>query len=469
MSGTTLVWLRNELRVDDLPALSAAIERGGAVVPVYVLGADDEYGGWAPGAASRWWLHHSLTELSARFEALGSPLIVRSGSTLTALQAVAAEVGADRVHYTSRVEPAARAIERQVCAAMDAVAFPGDLLWDPDEVKTKTGGTYRVFTPFSKTCVAIGVRRPPTPAPTALIPPARPAKTVPIDQLGLLPKIPWDEGLRARWRPGERNAQDALSAWVSGDAVSAYVQGRERPAETGTALLSPHLAFGEISPRRVWHVINARLQTDAEASEGAMAWRRQLIWREFARYLMWHYPHTTDAPLDARYERFPWRRDKEFLRRWRRGQTGYPLVDAAMRQLWQTGWMHNRARMVVASFLVKDGLLDWRLGARWFWDTLVDADLANNTLGWQWAAGCGADAAPFFRVFNPTSQSKRYDPAAVYLHRWLPELSDLGAKASHEPWRAPMLARGYPEPVVDHAAARLRALDVWRSSVRRSA
>ncbi|HAN30007.1 MAG TPA: deoxyribodipyrimidine photolyase [Myxococcales bacterium] len=469
MKPVTLVWLRYELRVDDLPALSAAVDRGGAVVPVYVFTPPDEYDGWYPGAASRWWLHHSLLDLEKRYRQLGSPLVIRRGNAVTELQKVAREVGADRLYYTERVEPWARRQERQVSTVMQVQGFSGDLLWDPRRIETKSAGTYRVFTPFSRACLERYKTRSPLSAPKELRPPELTAKSVAVDALRLLPSIPWDSGLASQWTPGSSAAQQQLGNWVSGQNVPHYVQGRDRPAERGTGLLSPHFAFGELSVTRAWSVINARIETDPLAAEGAIAWRRQLIWREFARYLLWHQPHTVQAPLDARYGTFPWRNDPEFLGRWQKGQTGFPMVDAAMRQLWRTGWMHNRARMIVASFLVKDGLLDWRHGAHWFWDTLVDADLANNTMGWQWAAGCGADAAPFFRVFNPLTQSKRYDPQAVYLKRWLPELSELDPKSCHEPSKVPVLAPGYASPIVDHKVARLRALAVWKEAMRAGA
>ncbi len=459
----TLVWLRRELRTHDLPALQAAVARGGPVVPVYVHGPDAEHGDWPPGAASRWWLHHSLVALQRETAALGSPLVVRAGDTVASLRRLLHDTGADRVHFTARAEPAAQTLEAAVLAALPARSFPGDELWSSAHIRTASGGPYRVFTPFSRRCLAAEAPTAPLTAPASLTPPATPAASVAIDRLGLLPTIPWDHGLAATWTPGAAAGRAALTRWITGETLARYDRGRDTPE--GTSALSAHLAFGEISVRAAWWAVNQRLAVDGAASAGLMAWRRQLIWREFARHLLRHFPHTVSAPLQPRYDGFPWRRDPELLRRWQRGQTGFPYVDAAQRVLWHTGWTPNRARMVTASFLVKDGLVSWLEGARWFWDTLVDADLANNTLGWQWAGGCGADAAPFFRVFNPTTQGRRHDPTGAFIRAWVPELRDM--PDVHDPWRkAPVLAAatGYATPVVDHAVARLRALDTWRST-----
>lgn len=464
----TLVWIRRELRTADLPALDAAVKRGGPVIPVFVRGPDEEQGGWADGGAARWWLHHSLHALQSATRALGSPLVIRAGDTVSTLRALLQETGADLITFTHRVEPAAVALATRVARELPSEGFDGDLLWTPRDIATKAGNPYRVFTPFSRRCLAAQAPAASLPAPASLFPPASPVTSLPIEALRLLPSVPWDAGLAARWTPGCVEAQRATMAWLTSSAVSHYATGRDRPDLPGTSALSAHLAFGELSPRDAWHAVNGRLAVDGDAATGLLAWRRQLLWREFGRHLLAHYPDTTDAPLDKRYTTFPWRENADFLDRWQRGQTGFPFIDAAQRALWTTGWMHNRARMAVASFLVKDGLISWHAGARWFWDTLVDADLANNTLGWQWAGGCGADAAPFFRIFNPTTQGLRHDAAGTYTRTWVPELAALrNAKDLHDPWkRMPTVAvaAGYARPIVDHADARLRALETWRGT-----
>jgi len=295
----------------------------------------------------------------------------------------------------------------------------------------------------------------PLPAPVRLIAPERWPVSVPLDSLGLEPAVDWAGGLRQSWVPGERGAHRALERFI-GEGLSRYEQHRDCPAISGTSSLSPYLHHGELSPRQVWHAV---AHVGAAGPERD-AYVRQLGWREFASHLLVHFPETPEKPLRRELQEFPWRAATDGLAEWRRGRTGYPLVDAGMRQLWATGWMHNRVRMVVASFLVKDLLLSWRHGAEWFWDTLVDADLANNTLGWQWSAGCGADAAPYFRIFNPTTQALKFDPTGDYIRKWLPELARLPAAALHQPWLAnsERSTANYPPPIVDHAYARERAL-----------
>jgi deoxyribodipyrimidine photo-lyase len=291
-----------------------------------------------------------------------------------------------------------------------------------------------------------------------------------LDALGLRPAVPWDTGIQKAWSPGESGAWARLDAWRDG-SVADYRDERDFPDRDGTSRLSPHLHFGEVGPAQVWHAVQAA-GGGGKAEKGAEAWLRQVIWREFAHHLLYHFPHTTDAPMQEKFARFPWTRADKQLRQWQKGATGYPIVDAAMRALWETGWMHNRLRMVVASFLTKHLLLPWQEGARWFWDTLVDADLANNSLGWQWTAGCGADAAPYFRVFNPVLQGKKFDPEGHFVRRWVPELQRMPARHVHAPWEAPdgvlqeaavRLGADYPHPMVDHGEARDRALEAWEA------
>jgi deoxyribodipyrimidine photo-lyase len=469
----TLVWLRNDLRLADHAPLAHAAARG-AVVPVFVWDPGAE-GAFPPGGAHRWWLHHSLAALDADLRARGLRLTLRRGPAADALRRLAAETGADAVVWHTPVEPdlaahAARVVADLAAHGLDARAFAGRLLHDPDDVQTGSGGFYKVFTPFWKKLQAeLAVPAPlPAPALGADHAPAAWPGTLPLDDLGLTPLaqdgVDWGAGLDDTWTPGEAGAAERLAAFVAGP-LDAYPDGRNVPAERGSSMLSPHLHWGEVSPRQIWHAVQARADAPPEA---ARVFLSEIAWREFAAHVLHHVPQTPTEPLKPAYAAFPWRTDPDALRAWQRGRTGYPIVDAGMRQLWATGWMHNRVRMIVASFLTKDLLIPWQDGARWFWDTLVDGDLASNTMGWQWAAGCGADAQPFFRIFNPVSQGERFDAQGAYVRRWVPELASLPPKWIHRPWDAPepvlraagvALGRTYPRPMVDHAEARRAALD----------
>ena len=469
---TTLLWLRQDLRLADQPALTAALRRGGVVVPVFIWSPEEE-GAWPAGGATRWWLHQSLRALAADLETVGSRLILRCGSSLATLRALVQETGATAVYWNRRYEPAAIARDKSVKAALredglEAESFNGSLLVEPPTFFNKVGEPYKVFTPFWKAASTDIEVSPPLPAPTHIPAPEVWPQSAPLTALDLEPSIPWAEGMRAAWRPGEEGAQAELKRFLAG-ALPGYKADRDFPALTATSRLSPHLHFGEISPRSIVHAVRAAAEIGgvAGAVAGGEAYIREVYWREFAHYLLYHFPHTATEPLRPEFNAFPWLDDAKGLRAWQRGHTGYPIVDAGMRELWTTGWMHNRVRMIVASFLVKDLLLPWQAGAQWFWDTLVDADLANNTLGWQWTAGCGADAAPYFRIFNPMMQSAKFDPDGVYLRRWLPELAKLPTAYLHAPWEAPpldlhaagvTLGKTYPERLVDHHEARDRAL-----------
>lgn len=456
---TSVVWFRNDLRLSDNSALAEAVASG-AVVPLYVWSPEDE-GDWPLGAASRWWLHHSLLSLDASLKRLGSRLVIRHGPAQKVVPAVVQEVGATSLQFSRRYEPAAREVEASVVAAVGklgvrATVHGNALLREPWEVATADGRPYQVFTPYWKACLA-GPEPPlPAVAPARLRAPNAWPASLTVDDLELLPKVDWAAGLRESWEPGEAGAKKLLDRFAGGP-VDSYASDRNRPDIEGTSRLSPHLHFGEISIREVWH-----------ACRRSSVFASELGWREFAYHLLWHFPHTPTEPLREQFRDFPWADDAEALQRWRKGLTGYPFVDAGMRELWHTGWMHNRTRMVVASFLVKDLLIPWQQGARWFWDTLVDADLANNTLGWQWTAGCGADAAPYFRIFNPVGQGKKFDPEGRYVRRWVTELAGNSSGDVHEPWNSlEGVASGYPEPIVDHAAARQRALAAFEG-LRRS-
>jgi deoxyribodipyrimidine photo-lyase len=478
MAGTPiLIWFRNDLRLGDNPALSAAIARGGAVIPVFIWSPDEE-GTWKPGAASRWWLHQSLVQLDRGLRSLGSRLIVRRGPIVESLTSLIQSTGADAVSWNRRYEPAFVRCDRiveQKLQRLDvrAETFPGGLLFEPWEILTKERQPFRVFGPFWKACLA---RQPSPPllAPRLWPSPSRWPKSQPIESLELEPKIDWTAGFRQVWQPGERGAREQLEKFRQ-HALIGYVRGRNRPDDRGTSRLSPHLHFGEITPRQVWHEVTA-VRTD-NGSGRTLATARvkflaELGWREFAHHVLFHFPRTSDRPLRENFGHFPWSRNPRALAAWQRGKTGFPIVDAGMRELWTTGWMHNRMRMIVASFLTKDLLISWREGARWFWNTLLDADLANNTLGWQWTAGCGADAAPFFRIFNPILQGRKFDPKGEYVRHWIPELRSLPLRFLHEPWKASseelaaadvQLGKTYPRPIVEHRESRRAALEAFRS------
>ena len=457
-ANSTLVWFRRDLRVTDNAALAAAAQLGGPVIPVYIH-APEEDGAWRPGEASRWWLARSLASLGASLASRGSGLVVRRGPTRAALRQLLAETGASRVFLNRLYEPEAVTRDSALAKEFPARSFGGSLLFDPDAVRNGSGAPFRVFTPFWRVCLAQGGQLTGSAPPPQLTAPAAWPKSDDIPQL----RVHDRRGFADCWTPGEAGAHQQLRRF--GDsALSDYGTARDTPGSAGTARLSPHLHFGEVSPGHLWNATAGK--------RGGEGWQRQLGWREFAHHLLVGFPATPEQPLRPEFAAFPWRADEAALRAWSCGETGYPLVDAGMRELWQTGWMHNRVRMVVASFLVKHLLSPWQEGAAWFWDTLVDADLANNTLGWQWAAGCGADAAPYFRIFNPVLQGQKFDPTGVYVRRWVPELALMPDRWIHSPWLAPAdqlakaevrLGKNYPRPLVDHAAARARALAAFSS------
>jgi len=471
MSAASLVWFRLDLRLEDHAALSAAVARGDGVAALFVLPPESDQA-WTGGAASRWWLHHALKALSKEIEKRGGGLILRRGDPAEQIALAVRQCGAENVYCHRIVDPAEESLLRRVRTALEKAnvrlhVFEPNLLAPLEAVVNRAGEPFKVFTPFYKAARQLPVANP-IPAPPRLDGPGRKADSLSLEDLGLLPRPDWAEGLREHWVPGEAGARQNMETFLEG-SVAQYPEDRDVPGVTGTSRLSPYLHFGEISARTLFH--EASLRMEAAGREGVLrggeAWVRQLYWREFAHHLLFHYPHLTDAPMRAEFAAFPWRDDAGSLHAWQRGQTGYPMVDAGMRELWRTGWMHNRVRMVTASFLVKHLLQPWQAGAAWFSDTLVDADLANNTLGWQWVAGCGPDAAPYFRVFNPALQGERFDPDGAYVRRWVPELARLDAKYIHAPWTAPKetlrqagvaLGRDYPEPAVEHAGARQRAL-----------
>lgn len=444
-------------------------------MPVFIWSPDEE-GDWPPGGASKWWLHQSLAALDDRLRKGGSQLVIRRGPTLETLRALVKETGATAVFWNRRYEPAVMARDAKVQEALSAdglavQTFKAALLHEPWTIQNQSGKPFQLFTPFWRNCLAQPDPVTPQTAPKHWPGPPKWPKSLALGALELETKFNWAEGFRAAWQPGEEGASASLNRFLA-QAFDDYSEQRNRPDLTGTSQLSPHLHFGELSPRQVWHGLKRMALKRGLPVAG---WRgsqflAELGWREFAHHLLFHFPHTPTEPLRPAFRNFRWRQDAAWLHAWQKGGTGYPIVDAGMRELWTTGWMHNRVRMIVASFLVKDLLLSWQEGARWFWHTLVGADLAQNTLGWQWIAGCGADASPYFRVFNPTSQGEKFDPQGGYVRRWCPELAKLPADWIHQPHKAPSeilrtagaeLDRNYSHPIINHAIAREVALEAY--------
>jgi deoxyribodipyrimidine photo-lyase len=465
-----IVWFRQDLRLTDNPALLAAAGR--PVVPVYIRDRAGE-GAWAPGAASDWWLHRALVSLGQNLAERGVELVLREGPAAAVLDALIAETGADTVYWNRRYEPAAIARDTAIKKSFEArgivaKSFNASLLFEPWTIRNKSGEPYRVFTQFWKTCLAGEPPPLPVASPAKLIAASKAPKSEALAAWKLLPTKPdWAAGWDKIWQPGEAGAAARLERFLK-YAVAGYKEDRNRPDLEATSRLSPHLHFGEIGPRQCFHAALAA----AGGTKGAEHFLSELGWREFAHHLLYQRPDLPEQALRADFRTFPWADDAKALRAWQRGRTGYPIVDAGMRELWQTGWMHNRVRMIVASFLVKHMLLPWQRGQEWFWDTLVDADLANNAASWQWVAGCGADAAPYFRIFNPILQGAKFDPDGAYTRRYVPELAKLPTEYLFAPWEAPAnvlaaagvaLGKTYPKPIVDHADARARALAAFQS------
>lgn len=484
MKKRAIHWFRSDLRLTDNTALHALEKELGDkadCIGVFVMSDPDE-GKWAMGAASKWWLHHSLTSLQSDLREIEVPLVILHGVASKELARFAKSFKADYLFYNHRHEPWASkqeiAVEQELeKIGVECFSFHDGLLIEPANLLNKTGGPYKVFTPFWNACLAHFERQGvPLPKPKfGKIVKGTKFDTIDysirdfnknLDELHLIPRIRWYEGMQEFWQPGEAGAQKRLSKFVN-QSITKYDTGRDRPGDSDVSYISPHLHFGEISTRQIWH---RAIEHDSKSTQ---IYLREIGWRDFAHYLLHFFPQTTDEPLQTSFVSFPWRTDNGSLAKWQQGMTGFPIVDAGMRQLWHLGWMHNRVRMIVASFLAKDLLLPWQTGADWFWDTLVDADLANNTLGWQWTAGCGADAAPFFRIFNPVLQGEKFDPEGTYIKEWVPELSKLNKKWIHKPHEAPplelqmaevILGETYPKPIVDHSAARQRALQALKST-----
>ena len=463
-NASIIVLFRRTLRVSDNEALFEASKRNLPIIPIYVY---DRYE-HRQGAAAKWWLHRSLVSLDESFRALGLKLVIRKGELQPEVSSLAKESNCSVVYWSRSYDPEIKQGEDKLEAflqkkGIQVQTFNSTLLIEPKDLKNKQGKPYQVYTPFSKSVFLADIRKP-FPIPRDLKRPRSWPKSIEISKLGLKPKIRWDKGLLEVWNPGEAKAQEILERF-SRRTIKRYNVSRDFPAVQGTSKLAPYIHFGEISPQQVWWRLFRHM--DQECTK---VFLKQLIWREFAYYLLQHFPYTERQPLRKNFEKFPWNRSKKMLRAWQQGQTGYPIVDAGMRELWHTGWMHNRVRMIVASFLTKDLFVNWTEGAKWFWDTLVDADLANNTMGWQWVAGCGADAAPYFRIFNPVLQGERFDPTGDYVKKWIPELAALEPRYVHQPWEAPKvvldragicLGRNYPNPLIDHNECRHKAMTLY--------
>ena len=456
MTSPSIVWFRDDLRVGDNPALHAAAERGEPIVCVYVL--DDASPEIRPlGGASRWWLHHSLRALAASLAEIGLELTLRKGPAQAELDRLVHETSAGAVFWNRRYGEAERAVDAAIKSSLrerdiEARSSQASLMFEPWTIMTGQNAPYRVFTPFYRSCLAEPEPRHPLPAVDGVEPHAGVASDE-LDDWALLPTRPdWAGGLREAWTPGERTGLERLRSFLR-DELSSYVAEQDLPAQDATSGLSPYLRWGEVSPFQVWHETRAyvasldrRTAEGARAADGAGDFLRQLVWREFSYHLLFHWPSITHTNMRPAFDDFPWNEPEDVvMEAWQQGRTGIPLVDAGMRELWQTGIMHNRVRMVVASFLVKNLRIDWREGERWFWDTLVDADPASNPFGWQWVAGSGADAAPYFRVFNPELQASKFDPQREYIRRFVAEIDD----------------ETYPPPLVDLKESRRAALDAY--------
>ena len=462
---STVVWLRRDLRLADNPALAAALSSHQPVTLLFIDDSDEHLG-----SAEKVWLYHSLRSFSARVARLGGAVILRRGDPRHVLPEICVSTDAKEVFWNRRYEPRTLRVDSELKVHLETLGvrvstFSGNVLIEPWKIATQSKTPFQVYTPFWKQLRSKIEISTLSLAPLDLTLAASTLPSEDLDTLGLLPSVRWDGALCEHWEIGEEAALERLRRFVD-SPIRGYDETRNLPGTEGTSRLSPHLHFGEVSAQRVWHTV----AETAKVGAGTETFLKEIAWRDFAHHLLFHFPQTLTEPLRVKFRSFPWVQNHDHFRSWTRGLTGYPIVDAGMRELWSTGWMHNRVRMIVASFLVKHLLIDWRKGAEWFFDTLVDADLASNTLGWQWTAGCGADAAPYFRVFNPTLQGEKFDAKGAYVRQWVPELRALPDRWIHRPWLAPdsvrndcglVLGRDYPFPIVDHQEARERALDAF--------
>lgn len=463
-----IVWHRNDLRLEDHPALFVACQGGSKVLPLFIVSKEIA----CLGAASKWWLQMSLHSLNKEYKKRGGGLVIREGEPFAVISSLLKEGKIEELYFHHSFTPEGRKEEEAMIKGckkkgINITVFNGNYLVKPKEILSGLGKPYTVFAPFFKALERLYDHKPSLPSPSS-ISFARGIKGEKIEDLPLLPKKGWYVGIAKFWQPGREGALSRLKCFCE-EGIAGYKKERDFPGNTGTSLLSPHLHFGEISPREIWE--------GAYKSRGAgkESYLRQIGWREFASQFLYHFPKVAKKNWKPSFNSFPWKGKLSELKKWQKGETGYPIVDAGMRQLWETGWMHNRVRMIVASFLVKDLMIDWRKGAAWFWDTLVDADLANNILGWQWVAGSGPDAAPFFRIFNPVLQGEKFDPQGEYVRKYVPELGKLPLKWLHRPWEAPSdilekakieLGKGYPMRLVDHQKAREKTLKSYAKIIK---
>ncbi|MEM8813053.1 MAG: deoxyribodipyrimidine photo-lyase [Pseudomonadota bacterium] len=468
-----LVWFRRDLRLEDNPALTFAARTGRPVLPVYVFEDASELR--PDGGAARWWLNHSLRALTETLKSRGLTLCIRRGTAGAVLNDLVPETGAGSIVWNRRYDAAEIAVDTDVKAqfkdaGVEVRSFNAHLLVEPWDMQTKSGGPFRVFTPFWRALSARDDISGPYPIPETLTPFEGSVDSLKVEELGLLPALDWADAFSDLWEPGEAGAAKRLEAFLK-SAVSTYSDRRDLPGKSGTSRLSPHLRFGEISPRTIWHRTHRAKGSNGSAAS-AETFLSEIAWREFSYHLLYYNPDLATKNYAPSFDAFPWAGDQMHLQAWQRGLTGYPIVDAGMRELWRYGWMHNRVRMITASFLTKHLLIDWRQGEDWFWDTLVDADPASNAASWQWVSGSGADAAPYFRIFNPILQGEKFDPEGTYVRAHVPELAMLDRKWLHKPWEAPAsaleaagvrLGDTYPHPIVDHRSARQAALDAYQS------
>jgi len=472
---TAIVWFRRDLRLTDNPALDAAIATGKPLVLLYILeDTESEQTQRDLGGASKWWLDKSLQSLANDITSLGGKLILRRGAPDSVLTDIVEESGADQIFWNRRYGQPERDRDASlktdlIEAGLQVESYNASLLTEPWTQKTGGGTYYKVYTPYWRSVLANYTPAPIIPAPQSLNTVSLVSQD--LAAFNLHPQSPdWSIGFKADWHPGEAGAKARLETFLS-ESVDTYIDHRNRPdIETGTSGLSPHLAFGEIGPAQIWRATRDAIERGGADENNATVFLKEIVWREFSYALLFHNPDLASENYNRSFEHMPWRSHQEDYKRWCSGQTGYPMVDAGMRQLWQTGWMHNRVRMIVASFLTKHLLLPWQLGEKWFWDTLLDADPASNAASWQWTAGSGADAAPYFRIFNPITQGPKFDESGNYVRKYCPELAGLPTKYVHRPWEAPdselasagiVLGKTYPKPIVDHKEGRERALTAY--------
>ncbi len=465
----SIVWFRYDLRVNDNPALNAACKNS-SVLPIYIFD-NKNFDKFQVGSASRWWLHHSLIELN---KSLNSSLSIYIGDPIRIIKKIIEKFQIKNIYWNRCYDPNSIRRDKDIknkltCDNINIFTFNGSVLWEPWTILKDDKTPYKVFTPYyKKGCLNAAKPRPPIDFNNNSILHKDNTNSIDIDGLKLLDKKSWYLKFHKYWTPGEKKATDMLNNFLS-TGIYDYKEGRNFPSKKNVSKLSPYIHFGEISVNQIWYAIvnNPKLNNDKNKDH----FLSELGWREFSNYLLYHFPKIVDTNLQAKFDKFPWVNDKNYLNCWQKGQTGYPIVDAGMRELWKTGYMHNRVRMIVGSFLVKNLLIDWRKGEEWFWDCLLDADLASNSASWQWVAGSGADAAPYFRVFNPILQAKKFDPNGDYIKQFLPVLRDLPNKYLFSPWEAPenileksniILGKNYPKPIIDIKLSRDKALDLFK-------